>query len=316
MITHARMAAIAAAGAARRRGGAPASPPVIAGTVLIGETLTATGAGPLQWTRDGSPISGATASTYVVTAADIGPAIRCEGAGGASNALSYAHATHLPDTAIGVSTAGLTLADSGATVQSWAAALGGVACTFSAPSAGQRPAHSATGGAGGRPLVTCDGVDDVLAGTVTKGSAWDSYECGVVGSRVSGTLSGGRWINYYNGGSLRFGLQNQSAAALRFGVTGGANLSSTTDPDDHVAHYSGDSAAGTQNMRVGGVVESTASATTTSRADGGEVTIGANEAGTNPANIAIQAWHIGPALTTEQREHLRALLTHHTGIAS
>lgn len=309
--------------ARERRAAAPLDPPTIsiAGTVLIGETLTATHDGDsVQWLRDGSPISGATSSTYVVTSADVGPLITAQATNAAgstvSTALVYDDAAHLPYTAIGVSTAGLTTADSGATVQAWAATRGGVSCTLAAPTATQRPAHSASGGAGARPLVTTDGVDDVLTGVITKGSAWDSYEFGVVGSRVSGSLSGERWISYYNAGSIRFGLQSASASAFRSSVAGGTNVNGTTDPDGHVAHYSGDSAGGTQNTRVGGTVEGTASASTTSRADGGEVAIGANAAGTNPANLALQAWHIGPALTDEQRTHLRALLTYLTGITS
>lgn len=71
------------------------TPPVAAGIVRIGNTLTTDdGVWDLpatftyQWTRDGVPIMGATSSSYVPVAADIGPLIACEvtatGTGGPS----------------------------------------------------------------------------------------------------------------------------------------------------------------------------------------------------------------------------------------
>jgi len=62
--------------------------PTLSGTAAVGQTLTATpgtwlpssGASPVvltyRWEKDGNPISGATASTYVITAADEGSKIR------------------------------------------------------------------------------------------------------------------------------------------------------------------------------------------------------------------------------------------------
>lgn len=99
-----------------RRGGGGAAPkprnlvaPVISGTLAIGQTLTSTtgtwtGPGPVftyQWKRGGVAIGGATASTHVQVAADIGLSITCEvtarNAGGsataASNALEWTMAT-------------------------------------------------------------------------------------------------------------------------------------------------------------------------------------------------------------------------------
>lgn len=306
----------------RRAGTGDVVPPTvgISGTVLIGETLTAAHDGDsVQWFRDGVAISGATSDTYVVTASDIGPEITCEATNGAgtsgSNTLLFDDAAMFPASAIGVSTAGLTLADSDTTVQSWAASLGAIACTLAAPGSANRPAYSAAGGTGGRPLVTTDGVDDVLIGSITKGSAWDNYETGIVGSRVAFGVSGDSWLSYFNSVSVRFGLQDNSLAAGRWSVVGGLNLAYTTDPDGVVAHYSGDAAAGTMNARVGGAVEATSAATVTSRADGGDVYLGGRVSGANAANIAVQAWYVGPALTSTQRDHLRALLTYHTGVA-
>lgn len=53
--------------------------PTITGTPEVGQTLTANGTGgTFQWTRDGSPIGGATSSTYTLVGADDGAAIRVE----------------------------------------------------------------------------------------------------------------------------------------------------------------------------------------------------------------------------------------------
>ncbi|MEG3153005.1 hypothetical protein U1769_24190 [Sphingomonas sp. ZT3P38] len=59
--------------------------PVITGTAQVGQTLTATNGTIVggafagrRWFRDGSPISGATASTYVVQAGDLGKKVTQE----------------------------------------------------------------------------------------------------------------------------------------------------------------------------------------------------------------------------------------------
>jgi hypothetical protein len=302
-------------------------PPAITGTVLIGETLTCssgTWSGSpsfaYQWERDGVEIADATASTYDVTASDIGPQITCvvtaTNAGGSASsesaAVIYADETHLPLTSIGVSSAGITAADAGTTVQSWAASLGGIAATLAAPGSTNRPAR---GSAGGFVLVTFDGTDDVLTGTLTKGSAFDTCEMGFVGSRVAFGTAGDLAISYSATGTTpHFSIQDASVdTALRF--SGAANAQSTTDPDGTVAHYSGDAQTSTWNMRVAGTVEATASAAVTSRADGGSLSLGGRPAATNSGNYAMRAWYCGPVLTATQRTHLRALLSYHTGVA-
>ena len=73
-----------------------------------------------------------------------------------------ASALQLPNTAIWISTSGLTLADGDTTVDSWLAGWGGIRPTLTAPAATNRPAYSPTGGTGGRPLVTFDGADNCL----------------------------------------------------------------------------------------------------------------------------------------------------------
>lgn len=311
-------------GARRHRLGAAAPTISISGTVLIGETLTAsaTDTTSYEWRRDGVAIPSATASTYVVTADDIGPEITCvaTGPGGSteSNALVYDDAAHLPATAIGVSTAGLTLADSDTTVQSWAATLGGLAAALSAPTASQRPAHSATGGTGSRPLVTWDGTDDALSGTLTKGAAWDDYEFGVVGRQTSIGAANDRVMAYGTGGTPEFGINEAGTSGdWRVGVAGGVSaVLFTTDNATTFGHYSGDSVGGTQSARFGGTVENSSATTTPSKTDGQTLALGARPgADAQFGALELQAWYCGPALTSDQRTHLRALLTYHTGVS-
>jgi hypothetical protein len=70
-----------------RREPASTAAPVISGTPAVGQTLSCadglwTGIGKLeytrQWLRDGTPIAGASGSTYAVQAADVGHGLSCE----------------------------------------------------------------------------------------------------------------------------------------------------------------------------------------------------------------------------------------------
>lgn len=322
------------------------APPVVSGTIEIGEVLSCTTGSwtnsptsyAYQWQRDGVDIGGATASTHTVVDEDIGPGtggvgtgVRCvvtptngsgSGTPAASNALAFNHAAYLPNTAIGVSTAGLTLADSDTTVDSWAATLGGVSATLTAPTSGQRPAYSASGGPGSRPLVTGDGSNDALMGTLTKGSAWDSYEWGAVCRLVSAGSAGERVVCYgvgatwwSSGAVSRFHLNERNAGTYRVTVSGGANVEPLLDSSSALLHWSADASSGTINARRGGTVEATASATVTSRPDGETLSLFADGAGGSNSNSAMLAWYCGPVLTADQRTHLRALLTYHTGVA-
>lgn len=294
----------------------------ISGTVLIGETLTvsAPGATAYQWWRDGSPITGATSTTYVVTSRDIGPSIFCVATIGGpvtSNILTYAHATHLPQTSIGVSTSGLALADSGTTVDAWSSSLGGIACTLTAIGSTNRPVYSATAGYGGRPLATFDGSNDLLRGTFTRGTAHTDYEFGIVGRRLSYKATGDVWFGYTANNTIttHYSLQDQSVSASRTTVVGGANVAQSTYGTLTFAHYSGEGAGGVIYNRVGGRVAASSSGTITSRADGGSVLLGASYSASNAANIEVQAWYVGAALTSTQRAHLEALLAYHTGLS-
>ena len=82
--------------------------PVITGTTALGDTLTAT-AGTwtgtpaptfaYQWTRNGTNIAGATATTYVITAADQGTniAVKVTGTNSAGNATATSADTAVPE---------------------------------------------------------------------------------------------------------------------------------------------------------------------------------------------------------------------------
>jgi beta-glucosidase len=84
------------------------SPPTIAGTTAVGETLTCntgtwSGSGltyTLQWQRDGTAIAGATNATYLVQPGDEGQQLDCvvtdSGSGGQASATSKRSPTPPP----------------------------------------------------------------------------------------------------------------------------------------------------------------------------------------------------------------------------
>lgn len=241
-----------------------------------------------------------------------------EPAEGGSTSWTFSQAESaamLPNTAIGVSVSGLTLADGDTTVDSWEALYGGISTTLSAPNPTNRPAYSAAGGTGGRPIVQFDGLDNVLRVIAfTKGSAFDDYEYGVVARQTADGDTGDRVIVYSKGLTSRFQI-NEKTIGWRVSVAGGANVEPATDPSLAIIHFSGDAHTdGTINCRVGGTVVATASSTVTSRPDGETLSIGALPGGSVAGAFEVQAWYCGPALTEDQRTYLRALLTHYTGV--
>lgn len=314
--------------------------PLATGTVEIGQVLSvipgvwagAPTSYTYQWQRDGVDIVGETSTTYTVVAADIGPGTAGVGTGitclvtatnaagssapTPSNALVFDDATYLPATTIGVSSVGVTLV--GAEVDEWDSSLGGIATTLTAPSASQRPLYSPTGGPGSRPLITGDGVTDALLGPLTKGSAFDDYEWGGVARLVTVGAAGDRVVCYGVGVVSRFHLNERNAGTYRITVSGGANVEPLLDSTTALRHWSGDAepTTSTINMRRDGVVEATAApATVTSRPDGETLSLFADGAGTTNSNSELMAFYCGPYLTPDQRTHLRALLTYHTGVA-
>lgn len=170
-------------------GGGPAptppvnvTPPTISGTPRLGQTLTSddgvwTGSPTgysYQWTRDGSPIGGATSDTYVMAAADMyATAIRCEvtatNAGGdsspePSNSLASPLAAIWaidPDAAIWVRTAGWGAAGVGDPVADWATADG--RWSWTQATSGSRPTRTTTG-------LRTDGLDDHMVCDTLAGS--------------------------------------------------------------------------------------------------------------------------------------------------
>lgn len=217
-----------------------------------------------------------------------------------------ASAVMLPNTAIGVSTLGLTLADSDTTADSWAATYGGLAATLASPSAGERLAYSATGGVGSRPLVTST-TGKRLNGTITKSSAFATVEIGFVGSQLT-YLGAGAFVSY----ALAIEILNNGAALVRGRWSA---LPSSTTLATTIAHWSMDgTASGTLSTRVGGTAEGTGTAGT-SVADGGVLCLGNRAGSAYPTNTGFQAWYIGPQLTADQRTYLRSLLTDLTGVS-
>jgi hypothetical protein len=217
----------------------------------------------------------------------------------------------LPDTSVWVSQQGVTQSGS---VSSWASYLGGRSNTVSQAVGGQQPIYSASGGVGGRPLITFDGTDDVLEGAFSKGSAWTSHEGGCVGSRVAVGAVGDTWCMLHQSGGFIAGLRDQSAGAVHF-TTVTTTANGTSDPDGANGFWSGSAITNEVRCRKGGVVEGeTLSGTVGSVADTCTVAVGGRVATAAYANIAIQAWSWGPRLTDDQRSYLRALLTFWTGI--
>ncbi len=301
--------------------------PVLAWTVAHGSSPTITegtytgDAG--TWTYDLvrlpsttvlSGVSKATVEAYVADrATDVGPDWKVTGTitngsgsdSADSNLVTWDRST-LP-IAGGYSGAGLTLADSGTTVDAWASSIGSVSATLTAPTASERLAYSATGGVGSRPLVTST-TGKRLTGTITKGSAFASAEIGFVGSQLT-YLGAGAFMSY----AATIEILNNGATLARGRWSA---LPSSTTLAGTIAHWSTDgTASGTLSMRVGGTAEGTDTAGT-SVADGGVLCLGNRAATAYPTNSGFQAWYIGPQLTADQRLDLRALLTYLTGVSS
>jgi hypothetical protein len=311
-------------------------PPVLAWTVSIGNSPTIT---PGTWSEsptltytlyrdgvaDGTEVgrTEAQAEAYVAVAADIGPTLlwretATNGAGSAtsdSNSVTYAHATDLPDSAIGIGTAGLTLADSDTTVQQWDATLGGksAAVSLSAPASGNRPAYSATGGPSSKPMVTFDGTNDTLRSTaVTMGGTFSAFQLDVVGKLNGAETASDRLLIY---GAL-FGLTCDATPNARGFTTTAAIISTGTTAITGTHRQITFEWDGTsQYIRLNnGAAEDTDASTHAAYADGQSLALGASATGTLATNLDCLGWSFTRGtLTATQKANLSALLQYHTG---
>lgn len=218
----------------------------------------------------------------------------------------------LPQTSVWISQQGVTVATG---VSSWVSYLGGLACTLSQATGGLQPAYSAAGGVGGRPLITTDGVDDVMKGTTpAKGSNYSTFEMGVVGARVAG-VAGDAILTYEVAGSVYWMMRDASAAALHGTDAALYNLATTTDPDANNKFYTFNGGPSLGEVRVNGTIEAANTTTCTVGVDNRDVAFGARTASAAYANWAVQGLVFGVQLTDTQRTYLRGALTFHTGIA-
>ncbi len=235
-----------------------------------------------------------------------------------------AAAARLPTVGIGVSTMGLTLADTNTTVDQWAATLGGQIALMGpliAPASTDRPAYNATGGAGSRPLVTFNGVEDhLIKSAVTKGSVWTGCEMGVVGTLlVSGSTNDLMISQGAAAGARRWLAESATAGRMKVTMDNAADTlvaANSTTVETTTGHWSVDWTVGADaNIRVAGAIEGAIANDRVSYADGAPQTIGGRTGGAG-ANVAIQAWYYSTRqLTAAERTYLRALLTFHTGVA-
>lgn len=343
----------AAASAARRAAGEVAPTitvaPVLTWAVAIGSSPaitppTYTGSpGTITYTlkRDGVAVGGltdvteATIEAHVGVDADIGPNLKVmatvtNGAGSDSddsNVVVFDDATLLPNVALGHTYAsapngnGITLADGGTTVDVWAATYGGDPLSIILV-ATNRPAWSASGGAGGRPRVVFDGSNDqLLDAAITKGSTWGQAELGYVGNVHTTGTGVDQIIGYGNAASVRFSITSSATANLCDMTTtgvGGATSICTTAEGATTRHWSFDVISGAvQNARVAGTIEDTDTTAFAAYADGSGFWLGARSDAAAAAGVNVQAWYLSTTvLTTTERAHIRALLTYLTTVAS
>jgi len=311
--------------------------PVASGTISIGNSLTVSdgtwsGAPSFtyQWRRAGVDIGGATAAAYVVVAADIDDTVAIDcvvtatnafgSASQDSNNLSFAPDTAFPDSAIGITTTGLTLADGDTTVDQWAAAYGGkkAEVVIVAPAATNRPAYSATGGPGSRPMVTSDGTDNVLRDTAcTFGGTWAAFSLDYVGYIVAAGSAGDRFQLY--GTSSGFFSMSESATQRLFGNTTSASVSSTGTTAFTTSHRQGtfywDGANQTLHVN-NGAAEDTDASVHAAYADGSTYSMFGTPAAANCINANCLGWAITRGtLTAGQKADLRAFFQNKTGVA-
>ena len=320
------------------------TPPVLAWTVEIGNTPTLTDpvytgdTGTITWTlyRDGvadgtiAGVSKATAEAYAAQwsgtntgvndiGRDGGPvqltfyATVTNGSGSdsaESNAVSYDDTIDM--LAGWHADEGLTLVlDSGSYyVDEWASCEGAVSATVTAPSSSARPLYDATGGAGGRPLIVGDGVDDRLS-DVAYSYAPSAIEFGVVAHSYSTAGNNNRFISRGGGATSAF-INQQIVGTVRVGAPSG-RITALVSPAG-AQHFSGDSDGSTAtNLRFNGAIAATTLADAVSLSNRLDL-FGYPSTGYY-ANGGVQAVYFGAKLTDARRLNRRAYLTGRTGVA-
>lgn len=206
--------------------------PVISGTFNQGQNLsvsngTWTGSPTYtyQWTRDTVAISGATSSTYLLVADDVGTVVACTVT--ATNAYGSADADAVGDTVAesldpplssdanfagwydGLDASTMTLV--GSAVDVWSPKLGSVAQAVSAGSSSERPAFASGTG------ITFDGVDDLLTNSSPFLMNTNGMTAFVIGTFAS-NLAGGCVFS-----------EASSSSTLPFYTLGGAPSGTLTD---------------------------------------------------------------------------------------
>lgn len=221
----------------------------------------------------------------------------------------------LPQTAIVVSREGVVTADAGTTVDSWAARYGGLTWNPVAPAATNRPAWSAAGGPGGQPMITGDGVDNVIEAAITKGSQWDQYELGAVLSRVAPNVTDA-WLLFHFAGSFVAGIRDQPGNLWHM-TSSTTTAIGTSNPTGAWAHWNGSMMAAEVSARRGATLEAqNLSGASGLVSDGITGALFGRISGGQYGNVSMVAAHVGVKLTPAQRLYLNALLFAKTGVVS
>lgn len=231
-----------------------------------------------------------------------------------------ASAVILPRTAVWISQKGV--AESGGFVDSWTSYLGGISCTLAQATAGFRPAYAAAAGVGGRPLISTDGVNDHLFGTITLGAAHAANEWAITGDRVALSVLGNVVLGYYQGGALRYGLRDRTAQSFYNGVGTSTLISPAipaNDPDGNNQRWWCTRDLATTSAAIGdgaNTAISTGAAVVVSYVDGQQVYWGSSPGGVGGTATRVQALDFGELLSASQRQYLRDLITYWTGITA
>lgn len=214
----------------------------------------------------------------------------------------------LPDTAVWFSQNGVTVSTG---VSQWDSSYGGLVASVAQATGSQQPAYSASGGAGGRPVITGDGVDDILSDAMYA-YVTSSIELGVVLHAYSDSSNNARLISRGVGPSSAY--INQRIDGTVRAASPVAQATSIVPPSG-AQHFSGDSDGSTAtNIRLNGVAAATTTADAIALSD--RLDIFGYPATGYYASCSMQAAYIGSKLTDEQRTYLRYLLWAKTGIPS